>query len=270
MPASRILRRDRARRVAAPRRAPAAEALEARELLSRDQFDIAGARDTVFDAGRNLLYVTTGHGAVERIDLSTMTRLAPWAVGTSLNGADITPDGSALFVTEDGRYADDPATEAPDAILHKVNLATGAVTDFTYALGFQEIGGLDAQVAANGKVYVTSGRTGSSALSGLVEIDVATGGSGRPAVDLADYTRTRARIGRTDAATLATFDFDHDRDVDAADLMTARANQRRALPVPTAPAPAVVTTGATPPPTRPPVTAARRTVLGEVPPVLPG
>ena len=170
--------RHAARNVSAPPPA-VAQPLEPRTLLSGTQFNLGSPRDTVFDAARNLLYVTTGQGTVERIDLATMSLLAPWNVGTSLNGADITPDGSALFVTEDGRYADDPTTEGPDAIVHKVNLASGTVTDITYALGFQEVGGLDAQVAANGKVYVTSGRTGSSVLSELVEIDVATGAASR-------------------------------------------------------------------------------------------
>src|SRR5205085_664125 len=82
-------------------------------------------RDLVFDAGRNLLYITTSSGVVQRWDVASQQLLSAWNVGAFLNGADITPDGNWLYVTESV-----PIT-GHLGVLHKVNLATGAVTDAT-------------------------------------------------------------------------------------------------------------------------------------------
>jgi hypothetical protein len=61
---------------------------------------VANHRDLVHDATRDQLDITTSAGKVKRFDLASQSLLASLTVGTSLNGADITPDGSTLYVTE--------------------------------------------------------------------------------------------------------------------------------------------------------------------------
>ena len=45
---------------------------------------IPDRRDLVFDPTRNYLYITTGHGTVERYDVAAGTLLAPYTVGSSI------------------------------------------------------------------------------------------------------------------------------------------------------------------------------------------
>lgn len=49
---------------------------------------VANRTDLVFDAGRNLLYIPTSAGTIERYDVAAQALLTPWTVGTSLNGAE--------------------------------------------------------------------------------------------------------------------------------------------------------------------------------------
>jgi hypothetical protein len=97
--------------------------------------------DLVYDPTRNYLYITTGHGTVERYDVAHQTLLAPVQAGASLLagtqapfqagapllGADITPDGKSLYVADGQRGA-------TQGSFHAVNLSTGAVTDLNYNL----------------------------------------------------------------------------------------------------------------------------------------
>ena len=59
-----------------------------------------------------------------------------------------------------------------------------------------------------------------------------------------DKGRTRGAVGRTDGASLARFDFDRDNRIGASDVLIARLNQRRSLPLFSAPGaePAAATT----------------------------
>ena len=50
---------------------------------------VGNRRDLVFDPARDLLYITTSAGTVQRYDVAGQALLPPLAVGTSLNGADI-------------------------------------------------------------------------------------------------------------------------------------------------------------------------------------
>jgi hypothetical protein len=84
-------------------------------------------RDLIFDPHRNLLYISTANGTLERYDLTAHELLSPFDVGTSLYGMDITLDGQWLYVTED--EIDNPNGLA---FLHKVNLNNGNVTDLAY------------------------------------------------------------------------------------------------------------------------------------------
>jgi hypothetical protein len=59
---------------------------------------------------------------------------------------------------------------------------------------------------------------------------------GTPRVDALDLARTRAAVGRTDAASLDRFDFNRDGAINASDVLITRNNQRATLPLFTAPA----------------------------------
>jgi len=69
-----------------------------------------------------------------------------------------------------------------------------------------------------------------------------TGGVGAPTVNVLDLARTRAAVGKTAPAALATFDFNGDGAINALDVAVVRNNQRRSLPLFTAPAPAAAPT----------------------------
>ena len=63
-----------------------------------------------------------------------------------------------------------------------------------------------------------------------------TGGADTPLVNMTDVVRTRAAIGRTDAASKNNFDFNRDGVINAADVLVVRNNQRLTLTLFTAPA----------------------------------
>src|SRR5262249_11235361 len=128
---------------------------------------VANRRDTVFDPSRWLLYITTSDGLIQRWDVNTQTLLAPFKVGASLYGADITPDGQFLYVSEGVRGA-------TQGMIHKVNLDDGSVTNLTYDLSSYEGGTFDVAVANNGKAFFTSNFEGSGPLP-FRQIDLNTG-----------------------------------------------------------------------------------------------
>src|SRR6516225_9692324 len=142
------------------------ELLEDRITLSA-LIPVASHRDLVFDATRDLLYITTSAGTIQQYSIPTQTLLSPFTVGTSLNGADISADGSALFVAES-------QTGATQGVVHEVNLATDAVTDLPYNLGFYEGGSWDVALGAAGKGLVTTIFNGSG-WTPLRQIDLGSG-----------------------------------------------------------------------------------------------
>ncbi|MEP0869441.1 hypothetical protein NDA01_06480 [Trichocoleus desertorum AS-A10] len=115
---------------------------------------IANHRDLIFDPKRALLYITTDDGDLERYDIATRTLFTPIDVGNSLNGGDITPDSSFLYIAEGLRGA-------TQGFVRKVNLVTGAITNLTYNLDFGEGGGWDLKIAANGKGFLSTQYEGS-------------------------------------------------------------------------------------------------------------
>src|SRR5262249_15122330 len=98
--------RNRPRQPRLPRRLrwlrSAVEPLEPRWTPSTLIYANPDRRDLVYDTVRNLLYITTSAGAVQRYDPVSGGLLAPLTVpgSASLNGADITPDGSVLLATD--------------------------------------------------------------------------------------------------------------------------------------------------------------------------
>jgi sugar lactone lactonase YvrE len=167
-----------------PTRRPALEQLENRVTPSV-LIPVTNRRDLVFDATRDLLDITTTAGQVQRYDVAGQTLLSPLSVGTSLYGADITPDGSTLYVTEN-------QTAGSQAVLHKVNLADGTVTNLSYNIGGGEAGGWDVAVANNGKALLTALFNGSGAVP-LHELDVASGTiTNRQTISQATHVRRAA------------------------------------------------------------------------------
>jgi DNA-binding beta-propeller fold protein YncE len=115
---------------------------------------VSNRRDLVFDPTRDLLYITTSSGLVQRYDVANQTLLTPWNVGTSLNGADITPDASALYVAES-------QLSGSQGVLHRVDLNDGSVSNITYNLAFYEGGTWDVAVANNGTAFFSTTFQGS-------------------------------------------------------------------------------------------------------------
>lgn len=109
---------------------------------------IADRRDLVFDPTRNYLYITTSDGDVERYDVNSRSLLTRFDAGNSLNGADITPDGSTLYVAEN-------QIGATQGFIRKVNLNTGAVTNLTYDLEYDDRPS-DIAIGSNGTGMVRS------------------------------------------------------------------------------------------------------------------
>jgi sugar lactone lactonase YvrE len=128
---------------------------------------VANRRDLVFDPTRNMLDITTSSGQVQRYDVANQTLLSPLSVGTSLNGADITLDGSALYVAEN-------QTSGSHGVLHRVDLATGNVSDLTYNLTSLEGGVWDVAIANNGRAFFSTRFNGSGWVP-FRQVDLATG-----------------------------------------------------------------------------------------------
>jgi DNA-binding beta-propeller fold protein YncE len=128
---------------------------------------VSHRRDLVWDAARGLLYLTTSDGSVQRYDPATQTLLAPFQVGASPEGADITPDGKYLYVTE-GQAG------ATQGFVRKVNLDDGSVKNLAYDYRGAERSSWDLAVAGNGQAFFTTDYSGSGASVPLHQIDLAT------------------------------------------------------------------------------------------------
>jgi len=115
--------------------------------------DVNRPRDIVFDDLRNLLYIGTESGTIERFDLGTNQFLLPVVVGGSPHGMDITADYSALYVA-------DTQLSDGNGVVHKVNLNTLNVTDLTYAVGQNEEGSYDIAIGSAGIALVTASFNG--------------------------------------------------------------------------------------------------------------
>lgn len=100
-------------------------------------------RDMVFDRTGNYLFITTSDGWVRRYNLGTGQLEAGYNVGGSLNGLDIAPDNSFLLVAQD-------FVSGSQGIFHRIDLATGSITNITYARTGFEAGAWDVAIASNG------------------------------------------------------------------------------------------------------------------------
>ncbi len=120
--------------------------------------------DFVFDFSGQRLYISTTDGFVQRYNISTEQLEAPFNLGGSLNGIDITRDNSFVLVAQN-------AVGVTQGTVHKVNTSTGAVTNINYPLGDYGAGAFDVTIASNGIAFVTIGGSG---WNPVYQINVAT------------------------------------------------------------------------------------------------
>jgi hypothetical protein len=128
---------------------------------------VADRRDHVWDASRDVLWITRDNGTVQAYDPYADRLLAPIPVGIAPRGADITTRGTTLYV----------ADNVPGVLrgyVRQVDLATGAVTTLAYDLEITEGGAWDIALVGGGKALVTTRATGNEHPP-LRELNLATG-----------------------------------------------------------------------------------------------
>jgi sugar lactone lactonase YvrE len=152
----------------ARRNALAIERLETR-LNPSTLIPVIDHRALVFDSVHDALYIATSHGGVQRFDLDTQTLMPAWSVGFSLNGADISADGTYLYVAENQVDATNHL-----AFIHQVNLADGSVIDLPFSLGSSEQGAWEVAVGSNGKALFSTAGTSGPNPAFLHQIDLNT------------------------------------------------------------------------------------------------
>lgn len=127
---------------------------------------VTGARDLIVDTLRNVVYITTSSGQVQRYQIASDSLLTPYNVSHGLYGGDINAAQSALYIQEGLQNLD-------EGMYRKIDLNTGAVTNLNYNIDDYEGTGWDLAIAADGKGYATS-RFQGSGTSPFRSIDMAT------------------------------------------------------------------------------------------------
>jgi hypothetical protein len=124
-------------------------------------------RDLVFDRSGTRLYITTLEGRLWPYDLASRSLDSPYQLGGRLSGADIAPDGSYLLIAQWN-------VAGTQGLVHKLDLATGAVTNLTYNCAYGESGAWDVAVTSAGSALLTTTFNGSGNTP-LRQINLATG-----------------------------------------------------------------------------------------------
>lgn len=150
--------------------------------------------DHVFDGTTGIDYAATSAGNIERYDSRIGKLLAPFPVGVSPGGLDITPDGRYLYVAEQ-----QPGTT--QSFVRKVDTQTGAVTNLAFDRIGAESGSFDVTILNNGKAFFTTRQAG-AARGNLREITLATDaiairGGLIGAADIAPATRLNRNSNRS-------------------------------------------------------------------------
>lgn len=123
---------------------------------------IPGAEDYVFSSS-GILYISTSGGDIDRYNTQTGSFLTPFAVGGSLLGMDLSPDGTTLAVADTTRTGID-----------LVSTSTGAVTPVNFTPAFGEGGAFSVAYESNGNLLVTTKFQGSGWVP-LRQYDPSTG-----------------------------------------------------------------------------------------------
>lgn len=120
--------------------------------------------EQTYDPVRNLLYIPTRNGTVERYDVASDTLLDPFVVGAQLGGSDITTDGNYLYVA-------DAEERDETAFLYKFDLEDSTTTTITLSASFSLAGLSDIAIMGNGLALVTGLTEYSSNLRGVLALD---------------------------------------------------------------------------------------------------
>ncbi len=117
------------------------------------QLNVPDRRDYAFGAN-GLLYITTTSGSILRYDPQSGSYLSPFAIGGTLGGMDLSPDGLTLAVA-------DSSTQGTNNRIHLVNTTTGVDTPVSFTRQSLESGTFMVAWGADNQVLVTSNFAGS-------------------------------------------------------------------------------------------------------------
>lgn len=127
---------------------------------------VTGDRDYVHDQTRNILYFTLDDGIVARYDVTNSVLLSSINLGGNLGGLDISQDDNYLYVAQQD-YITLP-TGATEITVHRIELSTLAVLDFTFpsedAFGggpSNDSGAFDISAVSDGSILVSTNYPGS-------------------------------------------------------------------------------------------------------------
>ncbi|PZR31559.1 hypothetical protein [Caulobacter segnis] len=145
-------------------------------LTSRGAARVAAGgffQDVVISSDGKSFFAADGDGYVVGYSIPTGGITGRWKVGTLLAGMDVSTDGRYLFVAEQlpSNYND---SVQGVATVHRLDLTTGQVTDFTLAIKGSDRGFYDVAVAQNGAVYLSQS-SNSANQTNLWTLDPATG-----------------------------------------------------------------------------------------------
>jgi Ca2+-binding RTX toxin-like protein len=116
-------------------------------------------RDVAYNADRSQMYVARSDGFVSIIDAFTGVEISSILVGTELTGIDVSADGKFLLaVDRQGNAIDSSHT---NFLVHRVDLATGVVTDYAKAFWGPEGPFQDVALLADGTALLTTTYRGS-------------------------------------------------------------------------------------------------------------
>ncbi len=141
------------------------ERLDQRIVPAKVLMPVTNPSDMIYDATRNVVYLPS-QGKIERWDIATQSLLTPWNVGGTLAGGDTTPDDHYLYVADYARVGG-------SAIVHKVDLTNGQVTNLVVDSLGGNLGAVDLSISSNGTGFVTMSADGSSDVN-LWQFDLAT------------------------------------------------------------------------------------------------
>ena len=134
---------------------------------------VNGALDSVISADGGTLYASDPSGYVTAYNLTTGAQIGRWQVGTRLGGMDVSADGHYLVAVE-LLDPNTPYNSNVQATVHRLDLTTGQVQNFTTGVSYYESAFHDVAFMADGKVILTQDFRGSGWVP-LTSLDFSTG-----------------------------------------------------------------------------------------------